>query len=103
MWLGDSLPNQSRLILDPSALPAFGARPDPLALFRKTQALRRLGHFEEALAAIADAFESLSADVDPAVHSDLVRERVMVTVACNLAAAGGAGDLRGGLVGRPHN
>ncbi|MFM9452430.1 hypothetical protein [Streptomyces europaeiscabiei] len=101
VWLGDSLPNQPRLLLDLLASPAFGARPDALALFRKTQALRRLGRFEEALGAITDAFESLPTDVDPAVHSDLVRERVLVTVARDMAA-GGAGDPQDVLVGRPH-
>lgn len=101
VWLGDSLPDQPRLLLGLLAGPAFGARPDPLALFRKTQALRRLGRFEEALCAIADAFESLPADVDPAVHSDLVRERVLVTVARDMAYVG-AGDPRDALVGRPH-
>jgi tetratricopeptide (TPR) repeat protein len=101
VWLGDSLPDQPRLLLDLLAGPAFGERPDPLALFRKAQALRRLGRFEEALRAIDDAFESLPADVDPAVHSDLVRERVLVTVARDLAG-GGSSDARDALVGRPH-
>ncbi|WP_331752799.1 hypothetical protein OG440_38485 (plasmid) [Streptomyces sp. NBC_00637] len=101
VWLGDGLPDQPRLLLDLLAGPAFGARPDPLALFRKTQALRRLGRFEETLHAIDDAFESLPADVDPAVHSDLVRERVLVTVARDLAT-GCSGDARDALVSRPH-
>ncbi|MEV8544472.1 hypothetical protein [Streptomyces sp. NPDC051572] len=89
LWLGDSLPDQPRLILDLFTTPAFATGTDPIALYRKTQALRRLGRYHDALGAITDALEALPPSIDPAVHSDFVRERALTTTARDMTASRG--------------
>ncbi|MCX5215800.1 hypothetical protein OG689_42365 [Kitasatospora sp. NBC_00240] len=81
LWLGEDLPGQPQRILDLLDRPAFAARPDAIALYRKARALRRLLRHDEALAAIDEAMECLPVSTDAAVHSDLVRERVLIIAA----------------------
>lgn len=81
LWLGEDLPSQPQEMLALLERPVFAARPDGIALYRKARALRRLNRHDEALAAIDDAMENLAPGTDASVHSDLVRERVLISAA----------------------
>lgn len=85
LWLGENLPNQPQQVLDLLERPVFAGRTDGIALYRKARALRRLRRYDEALAAIDDAMEGLAPGTDTSVHSDLVRERVLITAARDTA------------------
>ncbi|MFE1836495.1 tetratricopeptide repeat protein [Streptomyces sviceus] len=61
-----------------------GGLDDPIALFRMASARRSLGQYPEALTAIDHALELLPPG-ELAVHADLVRERLLITTAHDLA------------------
>ncbi|MGD3109317.1 tetratricopeptide repeat protein [Streptomyces sp. YGL11-2] len=83
VWLGGLLPRRAHWLLAlVDRLPDGGAG-DPIALFRKSSALRSLGRYPEALDTIDRALELLPPG-ELAVHADLVRERALVTAAHDL-------------------
>ncbi|MFE4017975.1 hypothetical protein ACFXPZ_11260 [Streptomyces sp. NPDC059101] len=83
VWLGGLLPRRAHWLLAlVDRLPDGGAG-DPIALFRKSSALRSLGRYPEALDTIDHALELLPPG-ELAVHADLVRERSLVTAAHDL-------------------
>jgi hypothetical protein len=84
LWLGHLLPGRATRILHLAALPPLARTADPIALMRTAGALRQLGRYRHALAAIDDAIEAQPAG-DPAVHADLVRERTLITTAFDMA------------------
>ncbi|MFC9431445.1 tetratricopeptide repeat protein [Streptomyces sp. NPDC056987] len=83
LWLGQDLDQGPSRLLALSARPPFDTGTDPIVLFRRAGALRRLGRYDEALAAIDTAMELLPPG-DIAVHADLVRERSLITTAGDL-------------------
>ncbi|MFJ5045464.1 hypothetical protein [Streptomyces sp. NPDC088719] len=83
VWLGTFLPGRAPLLLMLVGLLPKGGLDDPIALFRMASARRTLGHYPEALTAIDHALELL-APGELAVHSDLVRERLLITAAHDL-------------------
>lgn len=83
LWLGHLLPGRAERILHLAELAALFRSADPVARMRTAGALRQLGRYREALAAIDDAIDALPAG-DPAVHADLVRERSLITCALDL-------------------
>ncbi|MFF8386120.1 hypothetical protein ACF053_21065 [Streptomyces kanasensis] len=81
LWLGHDLDHGAARLLALSAQPAFGtAGTDPIVLFRVAGALRRLGRYDEGLAAIDRALDLLPPG-DITVHADLVRERSLIAAA----------------------
>ncbi|MET9556810.1 hypothetical protein [Streptomyces sp. NPDC006645] len=80
LWLGQDLDRGAERLLALSTGPPFDTGGDPIALFRAAGALRRLGRYDEGLAAIDRALDLLPPG-DIAVHSDLVRERSLIAVA----------------------
>lgn len=81
LWLGHDLDHGAERLLALSAQPAFGtAGTDPIVLFRVAGALRRLGRYDEGLAAIDRALDLLPPG-DITVHADLVRERSLIAAA----------------------
>ncbi|MGA5169694.1 MULTISPECIES: hypothetical protein [Streptomyces] len=81
LWLGHDLDHGAEQLLALSAQPAFGtAGTDPIVLFRVAGALRRLGRYDEGLAAIDRALDFLPPG-DVTVHADLVRERSLIAAA----------------------
>ncbi|MFD5751500.1 hypothetical protein [Streptomyces sp. NPDC127033] len=83
LWLGQDLDQGASRLLALSARPPFDTGTDPIVLFRRASALRRLGRYHEALAAIDTAMELLPPG-DITVHADLVRERSLITTAGDL-------------------
>ncbi|OKI09418.1 hypothetical protein A6A06_01550 [Streptomyces sp. CB02923] len=83
LWLGQDLDQGAERLLAFSARPAFATGTDPLVLFRRAGALRRLGRYAEGLAAIDRALDRLPPG-DLAVHADLVRERSLICTARDL-------------------
>ncbi|CAL9340305.1 hypothetical protein SUDANB58_00254 [Streptomyces sp. enrichment culture] len=79
LWLGEHLPDQPQRMLDLLRAPAFARGLGAEALFRKAGALRRLGRYDEALAALQDAIDRLDPS-EVVVHADCVRERSLVLV-----------------------
>jgi hypothetical protein len=84
LWLGHLLPGRAETILRLAALPPLAGRADPVALMRTAGALRQLGRYRDALAAIDDAIDVLPPG-DPAFHADLVRERTLIITAYDLS------------------
>lgn len=84
VWLGTFLPGRAPMLLALVGLLPEGGLDDPIALFRMASARRSLGHYPEALTAIDHALELLPPG-ELAVHADLVRERVLITAAHDLA------------------
>lgn len=84
VWLGGLLPGRAdKLLALVDRLPDGGAR-DPIALFRKASALRALGRYPLAHAAVERALELLPPG-HLAVHADLVHEHTLITSAYDLA------------------
>lgn len=83
LWLGADLPRPGReqRMLDLALRLPEG---DPIASYRAASALRCLGRFPQALAAIDLALELLPPG-DTAIHADLVRERLLITTARDLS------------------
>ncbi|MEV6757278.1 hypothetical protein [Streptomyces sp. NPDC051214] len=78
LWLAHGLSGREEAMLHILGRKAFADRVDPIALFREATALRGLGQYGQALAAIDEAVEHLSpAAVN--VHADFVRERSLIT------------------------
>lgn len=80
LWLGHDLDQGAERLLALSARPALGTDTDPIVLFRVAGALRRLGRYDEGLAAIDRALDLLPPG-DITVHADLVRERSLTAAA----------------------
>ncbi|MFI0219877.1 tetratricopeptide repeat protein [Streptomyces lydicus] len=78
LWLGQDLDQGAERLLALSARPPFYARQGPIVLFRRAGALRRLGRYDKALAAIDRALDLLPPG-NIVVHADLVRERSLIT------------------------
>ncbi|OIJ91624.1 hypothetical protein [Streptomyces colonosanans] len=76
LWLGQDLDQGAERLLALSTRPPFDTGTDPIVLFRKAGALRRLARYEESLAAIDRALDLLPPG-DVAVHADFVRERTL--------------------------
>lgn len=83
LWLGQDLDQGAQRLLALSARPAFTPGTDPIVLFRRAGALRRLGRYDEGLAALDRALNRLPPG-DTAVHADLVRERLLLCAARDL-------------------
>ncbi|MER6566967.1 tetratricopeptide repeat protein [Streptomyces sp. NPDC001093] len=83
LWLGQDLPHGAERLLALSTRPPFDVCTDPIALFRKAGALRRLGRYDASIAAIDQALDLLPPG-DALVHADLVRERTLTAVARDL-------------------
>ncbi|MGW2721069.1 hypothetical protein [Streptomyces sp. NPDC001492] len=84
VWLGTFLPGRAPMLLALVGLLPEGGLDDPIALFRMASARRSLGQYPEALTAIDHALELLPPG-ELAVHDDLVRERLLITAAHDLA------------------
>jgi len=84
VWLGTFLPGRAPMLLALVGQLPEGGLDDPIALFRMASARRSLGQYPEALTAITHALELLP-PVELAVHADLVRERLLITAAHDLA------------------
>ncbi|MFJ4572062.1 hypothetical protein ACIP4W_11620 [Streptomyces sp. NPDC088846] len=80
LWLGQDLDQGAERLLALSTRSAFDTGRDPIVLFRMAGALRRLGRYDEGLAAIDRALGLLPPG-DIAVHADLVRERSLISAA----------------------
>ncbi|MFE4055214.1 hypothetical protein ACFXP3_02720 [Streptomyces sp. NPDC059096] len=83
LWLGQDLDQGASRLLALSVRPPFDTGTDPIVLFRRAGALRRLGRYDEALATIDGAMELLPPG-DITVHADLVRERSLITAVRDL-------------------
>ncbi len=83
LWLGQDLDQGAERLLALSQRPPFDDGKDPLVLFRMAGALRRLGRYDQGLAAIDRALDLLPPG-DTAVHADLVRERSLLATARDL-------------------
>ncbi|MEV7888446.1 tetratricopeptide repeat protein [Streptomyces sp. NPDC002817] len=83
VWLGGLLPGRADTLLALVDRLPDGGDGDPIAQFRKASALRALGHYPQAHAAIERALELLPPG-QPAVHADLVREHTLITAAFDL-------------------
>ncbi|KOT43721.1 hypothetical protein ADK47_08245 [Streptomyces rimosus subsp. rimosus] len=83
LWLGQDLDQGTQRLLALSARPAFAPGTDPIVLFRRAGALRRLGRYDDGLAALDRALDLLPPG-DIAVHADLVRERSLICAARDL-------------------
>lgn len=83
LWIGQDLDRGAERLLALSTGPPFDTGRDPIALFRAAGALRRLGRYDEGLAAIDRALDLLPPG-DIAVHADLVRERSLIAAARDL-------------------
>lgn len=83
LWLGQDLDHCAERLLALSARPGFDADRDSILLFRVAGALRRLGRYDEGLAAIDRALDLLPPG-DITVHGDLVRERSLIAAARDL-------------------
>ncbi|MCC2276226.1 hypothetical protein LKL35_12490 [Streptomyces sp. ET3-23] len=83
LWLGQHLDHGAERLLVLSARPPFEAGQDPIVLFRRAGALRRLGRYDDGLATIDKALDLLPPG-DTAVHADLVRERSLIAAAHDL-------------------
>ncbi|MGW7323816.1 hypothetical protein [Streptomyces sp. NPDC054845] len=89
LWLGENLPGQASLMLELLESPAFAqGLLGPEALFRKAGALRRLGRYEPALAAVQSAIDRLDPG-EVVVHADCVRERSLILAERSLHTATG--------------
>jgi len=84
VWLGTFLPGRAPMLLALVGLLPEGGLNDPIALFRMASARRSLGQYPEALTAIDHALELLPPG-ELVVHADLVRERLLITTAHDLA------------------
>ncbi|WP_215449441.1 hypothetical protein [Streptomyces sp. ATCC 21386] len=80
LWLGHGLSGREEQMLQILGRPPFASRTDPIALFREAGALRGLGEYRAALAAIDRALDLLPPG-DVSVHADLVRERSLIAAA----------------------
>ncbi|WP_414169084.1 hypothetical protein ACMATS_24655 [Streptoverticillium reticulum] len=83
LWLGQHLDQGAERLLALSTRPPFDTGRDPIVLFRRAGALRRLGRYDEGLATIDQALDLLPPG-DVAVHADLVRERSLIAAAHDL-------------------
>ncbi|MFJ4918442.1 hypothetical protein [Streptomyces sp. NPDC088725] len=83
LWLGQDLDQGAERLLSLSTRPALNTGRDPIVFFRVAGALRRLGRYDEGLAAIDRALDLLPPG-DIAVHADLVRERSLISAARDL-------------------
>ncbi|MEU1629237.1 hypothetical protein ABZ746_28760 [Streptomyces sp. NPDC020096] len=83
LWLSQHLDHGAERLLALSTRPPFDAGQDPIVLFRRADALRRLGRYDEGLSTIDKALDLLPPG-DPAVHADLVRERSLIAAARDL-------------------
>lgn len=83
LWLGQDLDQGAERLLALSTRPPFNHGRDPIVLFRVAGALRRLGRYDEGLAAIDRALDLLPPG-DTSVHADLVRERSLIATARDL-------------------
>ncbi|MEV5506555.1 hypothetical protein [Streptomyces orinoci] len=83
LWLGQHLDQGAERLLALSTRPPFDTGTDPIVLFRKAGALRRLGRYDEGLATVDRALDVLPPG-DIAVHADLVRERSLIAAAHDL-------------------
>ncbi|MEU7148737.1 hypothetical protein AB0B15_11960 [Streptomyces sp. NPDC045456] len=81
--LAQDLDQGAPRLLALSARPAFAPGTDPIVLFRRAGALRRLGRYAEGLAAIDRALDRLP-PAETAAHADLVRERSLLCAARDL-------------------
>lgn len=94
LWLGQDLDRGAERLLALSTSPPFDTGLDPVALFRRAGALRRLGRYDKALGVIDRALDVLPPG-DLTVQADFVRERSLITAVddmrrqCPLAQAGG--------------
>ncbi|MFF6772789.1 hypothetical protein ACFY8W_04415 [Streptomyces sp. NPDC012637] len=77
LWLDQDLDQGAERLLALSSRPPFDTGTDPIVLFRVAGALRRLGRYDEAFAAIDRALDLLPPG-DAAVHAGLVRERSLI-------------------------
>ncbi|WP_432141059.1 hypothetical protein [Streptomyces sp. bgisy084] len=83
LWLGQDLEQGAERLLALSSRPGFDADRDSIMLFRVAGAQRRLGRYDEGLAAIDRALDLLPPG-DITVHADLVRERSLIAAARDL-------------------
>lgn len=83
LWVGSLLPGRASLLVSLVGLLPDGGLKDPIALFRMASGRRSLGEYPEALTAIGHALDQLPPG-DTSVHSDLVREHSLITVAYEL-------------------
>ncbi|MER0483150.1 hypothetical protein ABR737_33265 [Streptomyces sp. Edi2] len=88
LWLGQDLEQGAERLLALSSRPGFDTDRDPILLFRVAGALRRLGRYDEGLAAIDRALDLLPPG-DITVHADLVRERSLIAAARDLPSPKG--------------
>lgn len=84
VWLGTFLPGRAPMLLALVGLLPEGGLDDPIALGRMASARQSLGQYPEALTAIDHALELLPPG-ERALHADLVRERLLITAAHDLA------------------
>jgi tetratricopeptide (TPR) repeat protein len=83
VWLGGLLPGCADTLLALVDRLPDGGDGDPIAQFRKASALRALGRYPQAHAAVERALERLPPG-HLAVHADLVREHTLITAAYDL-------------------
>ncbi|NEB01981.1 hypothetical protein G3I78_23345 [Streptomyces sp. SID13726] len=83
VWLGGLLPGRADTLLALVDRLPDGGDGDPIALFHTASALRALGCYHQAHAAVERALELLPPG-DLAVHADLVREHILITAAYDL-------------------